>query len=247
MYPQGYAGRTLGTSTSSKELHCRLPWKPARSSAAVLTATHHDLCGQPSPALSHLARRSPFKSRGRNCSVFRGREPSWPHRCCLWSLAHRPCPVSQRGPLRSAEPLGDLVLQTGPAADWAGRGAGMPWTPGLPFPHLDCIALPHRQPIGASWGSAHVLPLATDIASCPCPLLEHAAPRAGCGGGVGGAGVGCAGGVRGQKERGGHQSHWVPAAPSPGPSSTTHAMWAPQSAAADRPGPLSVGRQVAGG
>lgn len=42
----------------------------------------------------------------------------------------------------------------------------------------------------------------------------------------GGAGVGCVGGVRGQKERGGHQSHWVPAAPlgtrSPKPRALLH-------------------------
>lgn len=45
----------------------------------------------------------------------------------------------------------------------------------LLLPHLDCIALPHCQPIGASPGSAYSLPFATDIASCPSLLLEHAA------------------------------------------------------------------------
>lgn len=69
--------------------------------------------------------------------------------------------------------------------------------PGLPLPHLDYIALPHRQPIGASRGSAHVLPSAADIASRPCPLLEHASPRA-CWSGLGWAGVGCRG-VRGER------------------------------------------------
>ena len=53
----------------------------------------------------------------------------------------------------------------------------------LLLPHLDCIVLPHRQPIRASPGSAHVLLFATDIASCHSPLLEHAEPRA-CRGGV---------------------------------------------------------------
>lgn len=51
----------------------------------------------------------------------------------------------------------------------------------LLLPHLDCIALPHCQPIGASPGSAHILPFATDLASCHSLLLEHAArcvPRA---------------------------------------------------------------------
>lgn len=36
----------------------------------------------------------------------------------------------------------------------------------LLLPHLDCIALPHCQPISASQGSAHIFPFATDIASC---------------------------------------------------------------------------------
>lgn len=45
----------------------------------------------------------------------------------------------------------------------------------LLLPHLDCTALPHCQPIGASPGSAHILPFATDTTSCHSLLLEHVA------------------------------------------------------------------------
>lgn len=75
----------------------------------------------------------------------------------------------------------------------------------LLLPHLDCIALPHCQPIGASQGSAHIFRFATDIASChslwPWNNLEHAAccvPRACSGWG----GLGTWG-----KEKAGPQGH----------------------------------------
>lgn len=85
------------------------------------------------------------------------------------------------------------------AGDSACRG-GTPSMLALLLPHLDCIALPHCQPISTLKGSAHILPFATDIASCHSLLLEHAVhcvPRACCGAVSG----------RWEKERAAHQSH----------------------------------------
>lgn len=68
----------------------------------------------------------------------------------------------------------DLVLQTA-AGNWSLWG-GTPWMPALLWPHLDCTALPHYQPISASWAAAHTHPppFATDIASC------HSLPQSLC-------------------------------------------------------------------
>lgn len=83
----------------------------------------------------------------------------------IWPPPHRPsCPVSPPAAQGLENPSETLSFR------WlAGDSACRRGTPSmlvLLLPHLDCTALPHCQPIGAAPGSAHVLPFATDTASC---------------------------------------------------------------------------------
>lgn len=169
--------RTLRWSTSLKELN---QWKRSQSSTAI-----HHYRGQCRPSCSSsstLPLRDPhLKAQMKTAVSFRVGNTNDNTEPATWSPPHRPCSMSQpatQGQQKPSETLSFRRL----AGDSACRGGTPSFLVRL-LPHLDCTALPHCQPIGTSSGSAHILPFATDIASCRSLLLEHAAcpvPRA-CG------------------------------------------------------------------
>lgn len=107
----------------------------------------------------------------------------------IWSPPHRTsCPVSQPAMQGLQNPSGTLSFRW-LAGDSAYRG-GTPPMLALQLPHLEGTALPHRQPIGTSPGSA-VSPLPQTlphVTLCSWSMLHSACPGRAQGGGRWGGG-----------------------------------------------------------
>lgn len=113
-------------------------------------------------------KRSALESRGQNCNGFRDKEEQWHHRSGHLASATQTLPGDPARHAKSAEPLEDHVLQMAVVGGQLSspRRHTLPWMLGLLLPHLDCIALPHCQPISASPDSA---PLQTQHPFSPSP------------------------------------------------------------------------------